>query len=347
MDLRIAIVGAGAIGGYFGAHMARAGKDVTLIDAWPENVETIRARGLRVEGLDPGDGFTTAARTLHIGEVQGLVREDPFDIAFIAVKSYDTIWATQLILPYLRDTGVLSSLQNSLNEPAIAAVAGAARTTGCAISALACELVGAAHVKRMSPRGQNSAVIVGEIQGPATPRIEAITSVLAHAETSVATDNLEGVKWSKLVINGMRNGLSAMTGMTGRQRDTDPVTRWVGIRLGGQAVRVGMAMGLRLENTGYDFATLAKAADWDEAAIATISDRMAAIAGSRSDEQRPSMGQDIMKGRRTETDAINGLIARKGREVGVDAELHQKVHEVILRIDRGQLQPSPANAQGL
>ena len=347
MGSRIAVVGAGAIGGYFGAHMARAGEDVTLIDAWPENVATIRRQGLRIEGLDPEDGFTTPARALHVGDVQSCVREEPFDIAFIAMKSYDTAWATQLILPYLKDTGVLSSLQNSFNEPTIAAVAGAGRTTGCAISALACELVGAAHVKRMSPRGQNSAVIVGELHGPATPRVEAIASVLAHAEVSVPTDNLEGVKWSKLVINGMRNGLCAMTGMTGRQRDTDPVTRWLGIRLGGQAVRVGMGMGLRLENTGYHFATLATAADGDETAIAAIVERMAAIAGSRSDEQRPSMGQDIMKGRRTETDAINGLIARKGREVGVDAELHQKVHDLILRIERGELQPSPANAQGL
>ncbi|WP_274626271.1 ketopantoate reductase family protein [Arvimicrobium flavum] len=343
MSARIVIVGAGAIGGYFGAHMARAGLDVTLIDAWPEHVEKVRRDGMTVEGLS-GERFTVPADIRHIGDVQGFVRERPIDIAFIAVKSYDTLWATQLVVPYLADDGVVVSLQNAINEGAIASIAGARRTYGCAINALACELVGPAHVRRMSPKGDIS---VGAVEGADPARCAEIAAALDHAEASKPIGNLIGVKWSKLVINSMRNGLSAMTGMTGRERDSDPVTMALGMRLGGQAVRIGRALGYPLVNTGFDFDTLVAAERGDAGAIDAIRLRMAEIAGARSGDQRPSMAQDIGKGRRTETDAINGFIAQKGRDVGIDATPHGRVHQLILRIERGELQPSPELARGI
>ncbi len=327
--------------------MIAAGEDVVMVDGWPENVEAIRRSGIRVEGMRDEDTLETPARILHIGDMQSLVREAPIDIAFIAVKSYDTAWATQLALGYLASDGVVVSLQNSLNEPTIAAIAGSRRTAGCAISSLACELIAPRVVKRMTGRGKQKSVLVGEVEGPARNRTEEIARLVSHAELSATTDNLEGVKWSKLVINAMRNGLSAMTGMTGWERDTDPVTRWLGIRLGGQAVRVGKAIGLKLENAGLDFEILARAAEGNQDAIEVTTAHMLAIIAGRSADQRPSMGQDIRKGRRTETDAINGLVARRGREVGVDATLHENVNQIIRRIERGEIEPSPALAEGL
>ena len=343
MSQRIAVVGAGAIGSYFGAHMVRAGLDVTLIDAWPENVEQVRRHGIKVSELTR-ESFTVSADIRHVGDVQGMVRERPIDLAFIAVKSYDTAWATQLILPYLGDRGVVASLQNAINEGTIASVAGAERTYGCAINALSCELTGPGHVVRMSPSGD---VSVGAVEGADPGRRAEIAAALSPAETSKPIDNLIGVKWSKLVINSMRNGLSGMTGMTGRERDSDPLTIELGMRLGAQAVRIGRALGHELVNTGYDFDTLVQTELGDASAIDAIRRRMAEISGARSGEQRPSMAQDISKNRRTETDAINGFIARKGREVGIEATPHQKVHELILRIERGELRPSRDLAQGI
>ncbi|WP_210492864.1 ketopantoate reductase family protein [Microvirga antarctica] len=342
--MRIAIVGAGAIGGYFGANIIRAGLDVTLIDAWPEHVEHVRRHGLTVEGMSGNTSLNVKADIRHVGDVQGLIREPAFDVVFIAVKSYDTLWATQLILPYLAEDGVVASLQNSLNEGEIASIAGSERTYGCAITALACELREAGLVRRHSPTGS---VSVGAIDSKNRANCEVIAGILNHAESSVAIDNLIGVKWSKLVINAMRNGLSAMTGMTGLERDTDPVTIELGMRLGAQAVQVGRALGYELVDTGFSFDTLVATASGDCDAIRIIRSRMAEISGARSSDQRPSMAQDIRKGRRTETDAINGLVARLGREVGVDAGANQKVHETIQRIERGELQPSPALAAGI
>jgi 2-dehydropantoate 2-reductase len=110
MGRRIAIVGAGAVGGYAGAHMVRAGEDVTFIDPWPEHVEQMRRRGLRVTHAMDVEEFSVPVRALHITDAQHLSKEAPVDIAFVCMKSYDTAWATMLIRQYLAPDGFVVSL---------------------------------------------------------------------------------------------------------------------------------------------------------------------------------------------------------------------------------------------
>ena len=340
---RVCIVGAGAVGGYVGAHMTRAGIDTVLIDAWPEHVEAMRRGGITVTGMNGAGAVQTPVRALHIGDVQQLSREAPIDVAFIAVKAYDTAWATQMILPYLAPTGCLVSLQNGINEDTIAAVAGWGRTLGCSVSALAAELVEPGVIVRNSPLGDEKkpGMRVGELHGQLTPRAQMISGLLAHGDTCKVTTNLWGERWSKLTINAMRNGVCALTGLTGKQRDMNDVARDLTIRLGSSCIRVGRALGLALEPVGgLDLELLARAED-DRAAYDAITGMIMEVANSRSDGQRPSMGQDIRKGRRTETDYINGLVARRGEEVGVDVRFHRRVNDVIQRIEKGELAPSP------
>src|SRR3982074_2492396 len=116
MGRRIAIVGAGAVGGYAGAHMVQAGEDVTFIDPWPEHVEHMRKHGLRVTHAKDVAEFSVPVRALHITDAQRLAKERPVDIAFVCMKSYDTAWATALIRQYLAPDGYVVSLQNCMNE---------------------------------------------------------------------------------------------------------------------------------------------------------------------------------------------------------------------------------------
>lgn len=340
---RVCVVGAGAVGGYVGAHITQAGVDTVLVDPWPEHVEAMRRHGLTVDGMNGAGSVQTAVRALHVGDLQQLVRERPIDVAFIAVKSYDTLWATQMILPYLAPTGCLVSLQNGINEPAIAGIAGWNRTLGCSVSALASELVGPGRIVRNSPLGdaKKPGMRIGEVHGQITPRAERIGELLAHGDSCKVTTNLWGERWSKLTINAMRNGPCAFTGMTGKQRDTNERSRQLSIQLGSSAVRIGRALGLALEPVGgLDLDLLARAGS-DAGALEAITAQIMAVANSRSDAQRPSMGQDILKGRRTETEDINGLVARRGAEVGIDATLHARVNDAIRRIERGEMAPSP------
>ncbi len=342
MGKRIVVVGAGAIGGYTGGHMARGGEDVTLIDAWPEHVEYIRQHGIQLSGVTPQETHSIRVPALHISDVQRLTKESPVDIAFISVKSYDTEWATHLIKPYLAPGGYLVSLQNCINEERIAAIAGWGKVLGSIVSLLSAELYAPGHVKRTVPAGgaKHTVFRVGETHGRITPRAEEVARLLAHADSSKVTTNLWGERWSKLVVNSMRNGLSSVSGLSGNERDLAEGPRDLSIRLGSQAVRVGQALGFQLEKMqGMEPETLARAGEGSADAKAAIVENMLRIASTRSDEQRPSMAQDIFKGRRTETDFINGFVAARGEDIGVPAPIHAKINELVKQVERGAIKP--------
>src|SRR6202012_4778055 len=148
MTPKIAIVGAGAVGGYAGAHMVKAGEDVTFIDPWPAHVEHMRQHGLRVTHAMTEPEFTVPVRALHVTDAQQLAKETPVDIAFVCVKSYDTAWATMLIKQYLAPNGYVVSLQNCINEPVVASVVGEDRTLGSIASSITVELTGPGQVFR-------------------------------------------------------------------------------------------------------------------------------------------------------------------------------------------------------
>ena len=344
MGKRIAVVGAGAVGGYVSGHMTRAGHDVTIIDPWPEHVESMRANGLQLSGVTEAERHSIKVNALHVCEVQGLIKERPFDIAFICVKSYDTEWATLLIRQYLAPDGFIVSLQNCINEERIAQHVGWGRTVGCIASLIAVELYEPGRIKRTVPMGGDRHMVfrVGEPHGRVTRRVEEVAEILRSVDSCKVTTNLWGERWSKLVINSMRNGLSAATGLYGNQRDALEGPRWVSIRLGSEAVRVGQALGFQLERMlGMEPEVLARAGEGHADARTEITNALMEAAKKRSDDQRPSMAQDIAKGRRTETDFINGFVAVRGQEIGVPAPIHVKMNEAVKRVERGEVRASP------
>lgn len=347
MTKRIAIVGAGALGGYVGGTLAHLGHDVTLIDPWPEHIETIRARGLELDGMTPEERFVVKrSKTLHVTEVQSLAKS-PIDVAMVAVKSYDTPWATALIAPYLSEQGFIVSLQNCMNEETIAGVVGWGRTVGAVASMISVDLYEPGRIRRTMAKGGDKHTVfrIGEPHGRITPRVEELVEWFRGIDSSKATTNLWGERWSKLVQNAMGNGVTAATGLTSGECLRNDAIRRFQIRLAGEAVRVGQALGYQLEKIrGADPESLARAAAGDARALAEVEAIIVPKAGSnpRGDIQRPSMAQDILKGRRTEIDAMNGYIARKGAEVGVPAPSHSKLAHIVTRIERGELKPSPS-----
>src|SRR3546814_13029753 len=99
MGAKIAVMGTGAVGGYAGAHMAQAGEDVTFVDPWPENVETMRSKGLKISHLRDVPEFTTKVRALHLTAMQSLAKGKPIEIALGGMTYYDTTWATPKVQP--------------------------------------------------------------------------------------------------------------------------------------------------------------------------------------------------------------------------------------------------------
>lgn len=342
--MRVAVVGAGAIGGYVGACMTESGHDVVLVDPWPEHVETLRAGGVRLYGMDGSPDRAIPVRALHLTDVQSLIAERPIDVAFIATKSYDTSWATMLIRPYLSSAGCCVSLQNCINEDRIAEAVGWGRTLGCVVAGgVGVDLYEAGKIRRGYAKDPTStSFFVGEPHGRITERAHQIAELIHGAGTATVTANLWGERWSKLTMNGMRNAVSAATGMSGNERDSDPDVRRVCVRLGGEALKVGDALGYAVDKVGkFGAADLKAAADGNAGAMARVEDVMTAgtSTASRSRYQRPSMAQDIAKGRRTEIDDMNGFIAAQGATVGVPTPTHDLIADLVRKIEKGQLKP--------
>ena len=352
MEKRIAVIGAGAIGGYTGGQLAHNGFDVTLIDPWPEHIEAIRRDGLAIEGVTEEEFVCARPKTMHLTELQHLSKEKPIDIAMIAVKSYDTEWAAALIGQYLAPDGYVVSLQNCMNEERIAGVVGWERTLGAIPALLAAELYAPGRVRRTVAKGASHHEVyrVGEVHGRITRRLEELAAMIATIDTVKPTRNLWGERWTKLCVNGMRNGIGASTGLSGNAMDRHDRIRRISIRLGSEAVRVGQALGYQLEHIRmHDPETLARAGEGDASALDEVESQILAEAGSntRSDLQRPSMGQDMLKGRRTEIDFINGLIAEKGAAVGRPAPTHLKLIAAVKEVEHGKRPAAPENLYGI
>ena len=108
------------------------------------------------------------------------------------------------------------------------------------------------------------------------------------------------------------------------------------------------ALGFQLERMlGMDAETLARAGEGNRDTLAEITDILVEGAKRRSDDQRPSMAQDIAKGRRTETDFINGYVAARGTEIGVPAPLHARVNELVRRVERREITAGPHLIEGI
>jgi 2-dehydropantoate 2-reductase len=343
MGARIAIVGTGAVGGYAGAHMAQAGEDVTFIDFWPENVETIRTKGLRISHLRDVPEFTTPARALHVTELQSLAKEKAIDIAFVCTKSYDTAWATMMIRQYLAPGGFVVSLQNCINEGTIAGIVGWGKTLGSIASSITVELCEPGHVRRAGGKhgAAHTVFRVGEVHGLATERARQVCRLLALADSAKVTENLWGERWTKLVVNAMANGMSASTGLISRDIMLDDGLRRFTARLGSEAIRVGQAHGYQLEDVHHiDAEIIARAGEGDPKAEAEFdAHRLAEARKPGGGAHRPSMGQDMVKGRRTEIEFLNGFIVEKGKEVDLPAPANAALTDIVRRVEKGDLKP--------
>ena len=334
---RIGIFGAGAIGSVVGGMLTRAGRNVTLIDQWPEHVEAMKARGLRLSGA-MGD-LTVPVRALHVHELQTV--SEPFDAAFVAVKSYDTEWATALALAYLRvPDGVVVDFQNGINDARVAALAGAHRSLGCVIT-ISAGMYEPGHAMRTD--SASLGFKVGEHDGADTPRARELAEILSAVAETKVTPNLWGERWSKLAINCMANPLSGLTGLGTLDVRTIREIAAVGVHLGAEAITVGRAAGHEVEPI-YGIATQRYVDAYKGQGLAALLEEIAAIARARGGGQ-PSLLQDVIKRRRTEIDYLNGFVCAEGRRLSVATPYNDAVVAAVrglgvgFKPDRAHLDP--------
>jgi 2-dehydropantoate 2-reductase len=339
MFTRIGIIGVGAIGSVVGGMLTKAGRDVTLIDQWPDHVDTMKKGGLRLSGTC-GEHLIPV-KALHLHEVQAL--PDPLDAVFVAVKGYDTEWATQLALTCLsRPEGVVVDFQNGINDERVAAVAGKERTLGCVIT-IGAGLYEPGHAIRTD----NSRVgfKIGELNGVDSPRARALAQIMNDVAPSTVTTNLIGERWSKLAINCMANPVAGLSGLGSAEVRTERGPRRLAIQVAAEVIKVGRACGHEVEPIwGVPAQRFVDAASGK--GLAEVEAEMAAGA-NRLAGGRPSFLQDVMKGRKTEIDYLNGYVCEQGRRVGVQTPFNDAVAETVRRHRVGALKPDPVNLEPL
>jgi 2-dehydropantoate 2-reductase len=332
---KLAVLGAGAIGANIGAYVTRAGYDITLIDMWPAHVEEMKRHGLKVTAQD--EEFTVKVKAIHLADVCSL--REKFDAVFLSVKSYDSVWATKFIEPYLMPVGVLLPAQNSINEDWVAPVIGYTRVIGCVVT-LGAGLYEPGHVVRTSASSRPSFAL-GELNSMITPRVQELIKILSAVGSSRATANLWGERWAKLTVNSMSNAIAGITGMASAELRSNSDVFAITLKIAGEALSVAEVLGVQVEPVGGIPAKLyldaLRGVGVEQLRAQWIERGRALGAG------RPSLLQDMMKGRRTEVDYLNGYVVRKGREAGVPTPMNEAVVEVTKRIEGGELKQGPAN----
>jgi 2-dehydropantoate 2-reductase len=337
--MRIGIIGAGAIGCVVGGLLTKAGHDVTLVDQWPEHIETMRQHGLRLSGTC-GE-HTIPVKALHIHELQGVAT--PFEAVFVSVKSYDTEWAAQMALAYLEQPdGVVVDFQNGVNDERVASVVGKARCLGCVIT------IGAGMYEPGHAIRTDSGSVgfkIGEHDGRDTPRAQALARVMNDVAGAKVTTNLWGERWSKLAVNCMANPLAGLSGLGSAEVRTAPIPRRIAIHVAAEVIQVGRAAGYEVEPIyGIDarrFVDAAQGKGWD-AVEADMAASVKFLTGGR-----PSMLQDVMKGRRTEIDYLNGYVSQQGKRLGVATPVNDAVVAAVRQHGVGTLKPDPKNLEPL
>jgi 2-dehydropantoate 2-reductase len=173
--------------------------------------------------------------------------------------------------------------------------------------------------------------------------VQRIRDMLADIDSVKITSNLWGERWSKLVQNSMGNGLSAASGMSNKQFTQNEITRRLSIRLAGEAVRAGQLQGLALEKisgvkpeiwlaAAQELTTGAN----DTPVLDELEGKMLVGAENMSDTARPSMGQDMIKGRRTEIEFLNGLVVQQASELGMEAPANAGLIAAVQSVERGE-----------
>ena len=293
--LRIAVMGAGAVGCYYGGMLARAGHRVTLV-ARPAHVAAVRANGLRME-------------TTTFDERVGLAADsDPAAVAgaqlvLFCVKSTDTASAADSIAPHLAPDALLLTLQNGVDND-IRLRERLPQDVLASVVYVACAMAGPGHVRHHG-RGE---LVIG-----ASPRAGALALALVEAGVpTTVSDNVRGALWAKLILNCAYNALSA-------------ITRLPYGELVRQAGMVGVIDGLVAECRAVALAEgIVVPGDLD-AAVRAIAQTMAG--------QHSSTAQDLMRGKRTEIDHLNGYVAQRAAVLGVPAPLNEAMLALVKSLE--------------
>jgi 2-dehydropantoate 2-reductase len=298
--VKIAVVGAGAMGSVYAAILGDAGNEVWALDTWAEHVDAIRRQGLTVEGA-------SGRRIVRVHATADPAAIGVCDLVVIATKARDVEAAARSAVPLVGPETVVLPIQNGLGSAdRVASVLGDEAVAIGVAEGFGASVVGPGHVRHDGWER----VRLGERHGPATARIRRIARVWADAGFRVqADDDVDRLVWEKLICNVCFSGTCAILERTIGEVLADPSAWQVASACAAEAHAVARARGVRVEVD-------------DPVAYAWAF-------GERIPAARPSMLLDDLAGRPSEIDVINGAIPPAAREVGLTAPVNEVVSALV------------------
>ncbi len=299
--MRFGVMGTGAVGGYFGGLLARAGMEVRFI-ARGEHLNALRKEGLRVESVEPGD-FTVRNALFTDNPAEAGV----CDVVLFCVKTTANDAAIPAVRPMVGPESVIITLQNGVDNPErLAAEHGGERVMG-GVAYIFSSLVGPGRIKQT---GGPRRLVFGEMQGGMSPRSERILSALEAAGINAAlSPDIQVELWRKFILIC---GLSGMTALT--RSSIGEILSYEGTaRMMREIMRevyaVGRAMGVRLSE-GTD-------------------EKCFQFAQQQNPASKGSLCHDLEAGRRLEIDALCGTVSRLGKEKGIATPLNDYLYHTL------------------
>jgi 2-dehydropantoate 2-reductase len=302
--MRTLVMGSGAVGAYFGGKLALAGEPVVFV-ARGANLDALRTRGLRIEGLDG------VAQLDRVEAVDDPAAAGPCELVLVCVKSYDTAPAAAALRPAVGPRTIVLSLQNGIeNEGLLADVLGIPPVLG-ALTHIGAELAAPGVVRHES----GGRIIFGELDGQRSDRARCVAELFARARVDHhLSRHITVMLWDKLAWNAAFNATTAVSGRTVGALLAQPDGRALLRAAMLEVVAVANANGIGL------------AAERVEAELA----RSAAQLG----HLRTSMLRDRDRGSRLEHEALNGAVIRAAERVGVEVPVNRALYGLLAFLDR-------------
>lgn len=296
---RTAVLGAGAVGCYFGGMLARAGAPVTLIGR-PAHVEAVRRDGLLLDTLHFREYLKVDAAT-------GAEAVAGAGLVLVCVKSGDTAAAARSIAPHLARDATVVSLQNGVDNAARMRPLVPAEVLA-AVVYVGCEMAGPGHVRHTGRGDLVIGALAGSAEGPRRAAAAAAVFERAGVPCKVSPD-IDGELWTKLIINCAYNAICALSRLQYGRMVASPWARELMAQVIDEAAAVARAGGVRLDSDG-------------------LVGRVLKV-GEAMPTQISSTAQDIGLGKPSEIDALNGQVARRGAELGIPTPVNRTLHALV------------------
>jgi len=297
---KIAIIGTGAMGSVYAGLLADAGHEVWAIDTWVEHVEAMRRNGLRVEGAS-GD------RVAKLNASTNAVDAGICDLVIIGTKAMDVVAAAKSAKKLIGPNTLVQTIQNGLGSAdKVIAILGPEQVTVGIVGGFGASLRGPGHVHH---NGWEM-VHIGEMKGPATPRLKASAEIWKSGGFNVKTyDDVERMIWEKFICNVTFSASTALTGLTIGGVINDPHAWQLASACATEAWQVAKAK------------KIAVAIDEPVSFVRDF--------GGKIPNARPSMLLDHMAKRRCEVDVINGAVPVQAASVGLQAPVNATMSTLI------------------